>query len=686
MRSKLIGLFLVTFCLFMAIVIWRVDSLFYGDKIAWGEAQSRTQMSAINKSLETEMKRLTDVFLLAFPQVSQLGQDYGSEFPFSKFQMLAQIRPSASGWKVESKYFLANADAKKWAVPYSELTLKNVKPETVSLGSQAVFAILDPKSKPHLLLVVHTQTASLQGAGDKQEVWYAGVLKSDVFQNILDRQKGQVSSVYVVNALGQAISHTEPEYVGKLLTEDPIVKELMAKETASGSGFFNNLGNARVQGFYEQVNQSNMYVVVSTPVAVLAAQQGTLRWQLIFIGLGLAFLAVGAFVVIYRAEKELVPVGAATSLPKTVSTTPPPPATVLQAVAPQAHQANSEDRMRAFKTVASSLSHELWGPLTAILAKTKVLRGDLSNEMDVNALDRIDMEARGARELVQKLLVFCGEETPSDRVAGLDALLNGAIKKVEGKVINKGIQIEKNISIPGLRAGEGISRAVEAILLNAVEAMERAATKKLAVSAKSDGHTVTIKIKDSGEGIEPQNLQRVFDPFFTTRGHQQHVGLGLSLAAGLVKECHGEIQMTSERGQGTEVTITFPEKQHATDALTTAVPDFAEEVVPPPPPMAKAKIELPKAEMPQLLVDNTVEKMIDDADEIDSSVDLQLRKVENTELELPPPPPAESIATAEQAQDYNSKIDKPKLNIKKRESTLTGIEVDVRRPGAQRDS
>lgn len=684
MRSKLIGLFLVTFCLFMAIVIWRVDSLFYGDKIAWGEAQSRAQMSAINKSLETEIKRLTDVFLLAFPQVSQLTQDYGSEFPFSKFQMLAQVRPGASGWKIENKYFLTNAEAKKWAVPYSELTLKNVKPESIPLGSQAVFALLDPKSKPHLLLIAHTQTANIQGGSDKHEVWYAGILKSDVFQNILDRQKGQMSSVYVVNGLGQAISHTEPEYVGKLLTEDPIVKELMSKETASGSGFFNNLGNARVQGFYEQVNQSNIYVVVSTPVAVLAGQQGALRWQLILIGLGLAFLAVGAFVVVYRAEKELVPVGAPATLPKTVSTAQPvapTPTTVLQAMTPQAPQGTSEDRMRAFKTVASSLSHELWGPLTAILAKTKVLRADISNEMDVNALDRIDLEARSARELVQKLLVFCGEETPSDRAAGLDALLNGAIKKIEGKTLNKGIRLEKNISVAGLRAREGVSRAVEAILLNAVEAMERAPAKNLSLSATSDGQTVTIKIKDSGEGIEPQNLQRVFDPFFTTRGHQQHVGLGLSLAVGLIKECDGDIQMTSERGQGTEVTITFPEKQQGAEVVSASVPDFAEEVVPPPPPM-KAKIELPKAEMPQLLVDNSVEKMIDDADEID----LHTRQIESADLELPPPPPAESIATAAQAQEYNSKIDKPKLNIKKRESTLTGIEVDVRRPGAQRDS
>ena len=101
-----------------------------------------------------------------------------------------------------------------------------------------------------------------------------------------------------------------------------------------------------------------------------------------------------------------------------------------------------------------------------------------------------------------------------------------------------------------------IKQALMNILLNAAQAIPDNGYVKLSLLKNIE--TVTIKVLDSGEGIDQKNMKKVFEPFFTTRPEGQGQGLGLSTAYTIVEKHKGKISINSKVGKGTVVTIALP--------------------------------------------------------------------------------------------------------------------------------
>jgi len=667
-------LFFLTFAVFVATVVWRVDQVMFGDKLAWAEAQSRAQMSSLAHALDAEIQNLRNLLLMSYSEVELSKKEFSAQRPYGRFQMMAKLLPPNTrddkrDWQIVSQFFQDGASVKSWAPSYVSLVLKTIKENSVRPGSANIYSLMDPQRRPYLLILV-------RGTGN----WYAGLLKTEVFQSLMDRQKGQKSTVFVVNLQGQTLGHTTQEYVGSLLTEDPLVSELMKSSVGSGFGIFKDLKGEPVQGLYEQVENTNLYAVITTPVSSLAAHRGSVRLQLILMGFGLGLIGLALFVFYDRGG------------PKAVLKSPSP-LVVPAAPAPVSFSSGSvpagNEKMKAYTQVASSLSHELRSPLTAILGHAQLAKNQMTGSGNEH-LEKIETEARAAREIVQKLLIFAGEDKYSHRKMGLETVVNKALKHVEGKLISKGIKLTKNIqTVPQFTmAGDLLVKAVENVLLNSIEAMERAPKKELTVNLESNGSTILLSITDTGEGISAQDLPKIFDPFFTTRSGAHHVGLGLSTAMGIFKEAFGEIQVDSERTKGTTVKIEF-NPQEGILSQTGEVPQSA---VPKPLPKVQESGLIDKTDsetlppppvpgsMDPLLVDTTIERMIED--------DLPDMPPPPKEIvaaaePLPPPPTPAPVAPPPLANKpaFSSKIDKPKIEIKKKSSGLDEVQVSVRRPG-----
>lgn len=101
------------------------------------------------------------------------------------------------------------------------------------------------------------------------------------------------------------------------------------------------------------------------------------------------------------------------------------------------------------------------------------------------------------------------------------------------------------------------------IVSNAAEAMEGVENAVLTVQTRSvsGSNSATVAFRDTGAGIPEQNLPRLFEPFFTTKKKGKGVGLGLSVAYGIVQEHHGTMQVESKVGEGTVFTVELPLKQ-----------------------------------------------------------------------------------------------------------------------------
>ena len=185
-------------------------------------------------------------------------------------------------------------------------------------------------------------------------------------------------------------------------------------------------------------------------------------------------------------------------------------------------------------------------------------------------------ETRGARSILDKLLGYAGEEIQEKNSMKLEGPLVKALKASEALFAHKGVKLTKNFqdtSAMDLHV-DAIIRALGNILQNSVEAMERMAKKEVKVDLYEDTQGTHLIIEDTGEGIEAQNVEKIFDPFFTTRSFQNHMGLGLSVAFGILKEHNAEVQVESQRGQGTKISILFKKQQTAS---VLKAPEFIEE-------------------------------------------------------------------------------------------------------------
>jgi signal transduction histidine kinase len=126
----------------------------------------------------------------------------------------------------------------------------------------------------------------------------------------------------------------------------------------------------------------------------------------------------------------------------------------------------------------------------------------------------------------------------------------------------RGVRLKAEIAAelpPILASAPRLQQALTHLVLNAVHAMPEGGTLTLSTEALSgESGGARLRLKDSGTGIEPEVLPRIFEPFYTTMPFRQGTGLGLTVARGIIREHDGEISIESALGQGTTVTLTFP--------------------------------------------------------------------------------------------------------------------------------
>jgi signal transduction histidine kinase len=103
-----------------------------------------------------------------------------------------------------------------------------------------------------------------------------------------------------------------------------------------------------------------------------------------------------------------------------------------------------------------------------------------------------------------------------------------------------------------------IERVFLNLIINAAEAMTGDGTLTLTTCFGTNGNGIEIEVKDTGHGISMENMEKIFNPFFTTKEISHGVGLGLAISYGIVKEHNGEITVESEIGQGAKFIVSLP--------------------------------------------------------------------------------------------------------------------------------
>jgi PAS domain S-box-containing protein len=218
------------------------------------------------------------------------------------------------------------------------------------------------------------------------------------------------------------------------------------------------------------------------------------------------------------------------------------------------------EKLAVMGKLTSQIAHELNNPLYGIMNTLELLKTEISSQSKRRkVLDMALSETVRLTELLRKMLRFSKpdeeEKQPTDINTILDEILLLVGKQLQENSIRVSTSFAHNLG--NVYASRNQLRQVFLNMIsNARDAMPDEGT--LTIKTMSKGNNVYIKITDTGTGIREENINKIFDDFFTTKDSVKDVGLGLSVCYGFIKEHGGDIQVSSEWGSGTTFTIMLP--------------------------------------------------------------------------------------------------------------------------------
>jgi C4-dicarboxylate-specific signal transduction histidine kinase len=226
-------------------------------------------------------------------------------------------------------------------------------------------------------------------------------------------------------------------------------------------------------------------------------------------------------------------------------------------------------RLNALGELAAGMAHELNQPLAALLANTQAARRlvdddppDLATAR--TAMDRAADQARRASEVVARLrrLVQRPDSAAAARPLALADAARSVVQLLEREAARRGVRLRLDASSAGATVVAdpvAIEQIVHNLVMNGLQALEQVPEREreLVVEVdRGDGTTVALTVRDSGPGIAPEALPRVFEPFFTTRS--SGLGLGLSLCETLAQGMGGTLVARNRAPRGAEFRLTLP--------------------------------------------------------------------------------------------------------------------------------
>jgi len=228
-------------------------------------------------------------------------------------------------------------------------------------------------------------------------------------------------------------------------------------------------------------------------------------------------------------------------------------------------------KMRALGELVAGVAHELNNPLMASQTILHVILKNLrSNFPERERLELIRKCNDRIEKIVDHLREFSRQTKPEFQEIDINQPVENALMITGQQLLNHGISVVSHLS-KGLPKVKADANQLEQVFLNLIsnardaieenQGLKKELTIRSSFSEDGGTPTVVVSVKDSGVGIAPENLTKIFEPFFSTKPVGKGTGLGLSLCFGIVEAHGGRIDIKSKVGEGTEVFVILPAKE-----------------------------------------------------------------------------------------------------------------------------
>jgi signal transduction histidine kinase len=229
------------------------------------------------------------------------------------------------------------------------------------------------------------------------------------------------------------------------------------------------------------------------------------------------------------------------------------------------------EKLAALGRLAAGVAHEIGNPLTSISTFAQILREMASDEFSQNSLDIINSHIQRISDIVRRMSTFARLDAMNIKFVQLNDVLNSTLDLMRlDKRMKSTIKIDVSLDagLPKTMIDEGqMAQVFINIILNALDAMPDIGTLRVTTQTGRDDQgkeSIMIAFGDTGIGIPEQELEKIFDPFYTTKEPGKGTGLGLSVTYNIVKQFKGDIKVESEAGRGTVFTVILPVEKENT--------------------------------------------------------------------------------------------------------------------------
>jgi len=222
------------------------------------------------------------------------------------------------------------------------------------------------------------------------------------------------------------------------------------------------------------------------------------------------------------------------------------------------------ERLASLGLLASGISHEINNPLASIVTCAEGLQRRIGKAAKPNGdmveyLGLITKEAMRAKAITERLLILSRKSDSLAYIVSVNRALEETVQLLKFQAHNRGVEIQEKYAsdLPEIKADEPALRQVFLnLLINAMQATKTGG--RIAVRTAVERDSVRIVVEDTGCGIAPADLPRLFEPFFSKRPAGQGTGLGLFISNTLIRQMGGSIQVESEAGKGSRFVVELP--------------------------------------------------------------------------------------------------------------------------------
>ncbi len=223
------------------------------------------------------------------------------------------------------------------------------------------------------------------------------------------------------------------------------------------------------------------------------------------------------------------------------------------------------EKLSSLGEMAAGISHEIRNPLGIIRSSAELLKKKAAKVDPTNTIpDIIVEESSRLNSIITDFINYAKPRSPNIAPCRVEEVIEKNITFLEAQINKQGYIIEKRYqnSLPQIMADSNmLYQSFLNILINAMQAMPNGG--RILVELSSNDHLLTVHFDDEGKGIPPENLEKIWDPFFTTK--DMGTGLGLGIVKNIIESHGGSIQIVNRPVRGARVTIELPVKQKKVD-------------------------------------------------------------------------------------------------------------------------